>query len=780
MFGNKPLVSVIIPSRVGEEIESLPSIKKQTYKNLDVIVEYDKNKEGAAITRNRGYARKKGKLVFFCDNDISLFPDALDNLYAKMKETGAKWVFGRVMIDGYDVTKKKGAVPKNKHSVEYAYHFHGISTMSLIDASALEEFGANVFDPTLKRFIDWDLWIRLDKAGYKGAFLDKLILTTKNRPGGISSGGKKDFEKSEERIFKKHEISRKIADIVIPHHNRHDHLEKCLEGIDNRIFNIIIVSGGTFAENCNKGAKLAVTDNIIFLNDDVETKNEVLVELATADYDYCSTSQFINGIKYHAIGWNKTNLSVAESFLLSRKPEDNLIPSGYCFKVRRDVWEKLGGLNEEYKNGAEDCDLGFRALEMGLNIGYIDRPMVHHHSQSDGRFAYTAENNLIFNERWKESDIMKFKGIKAVKPSEKEHLDIVISGASMGHLSGQPMYCYELARQLKKDGHNITVVSDWKEYHGKEGHFLKDNLEKEGILCLDWKQVIVGKKDLWIVSEGLSTPISIDAPILNVIHSEYDEESPIKNIPVGYICIRPSILEHIVKEHNIPREKCYVVYNGIDRERFKKKDRIKRNYKKIVIPCTHTVLKKKFMEYMAEIANESEGGIKVEFHGPIVKCNIKETDAVKFIPDSFHIENAIVDADEVAGVLLGRVNLEANSCGIPSMIYDPVTLESRPFFMGEEAFDKRHNIKNVSKQIIEIARNIIDGEYDCVVSKIKNVPSMPANTVKKESEKKEAEKIRVFKVNPVISNLVNTLNRKRMSEEESTIFRIAHSSHLQK
>jgi len=53
---------------------------------------------------------------------------------------------------------------------------------------------------------------------------------------------------------KEYHFKKKIADIIIPHHNRHDLLKNTLDKLPNDIFNIIIVSGGTFAENCNKGA----------------------------------------------------------------------------------------------------------------------------------------------------------------------------------------------------------------------------------------------------------------------------------------------------------------------------------------------------------------------------------------------------------------------------------------------------------------------------------------------------------------------------------------------
>jgi hypothetical protein len=77
---------------------------------------------------------------------------------------------------------------------------------------------------------------------------------------------------------------------------------------------------------------------------------------------------------------------------------------------------------------------------------------------------------------------------------------------------------------------------------------------------------------------------------------------------------------------------------------------------------------------------------------------------VKVFPDTFNIEKPIAEADYVAGILLGRVNLEANSCGVPSKIYDPVTLKNTIFLLDEKEFDNKHNIKNVAKKILAVKR----------------------------------------------------------------------------
>ncbi len=273
----------------------------------------------------------------------------------------------------------------------------------------------------------------------------------------------------------------------------------------------------------------------------------------------------------------------------------------------------------------------------------------------------------------------------------------------MSYLSGQPLYCYELALELKRIGHDVEMRSDWNGFKGNDGHKLKENLLNKGVKCTEWDDE-VGKYDLWLASEDVSMRVKSDAPMINIIHSEYDCESPIQNRPFAWVAIRPSILEHIVESHSIPRDKCFVVYNGVDRDRFKRAKRHKGQHRLTVVPCTFDYLREKFIRHCESLANEDN---HYHFYGSNHGVQIKETDCVKVFPDTFNIESKIAEADCVYGILLGRVNLESNSCGVISRIYDPVTLENEIFLMNEEDFDKRHNIKNVAKELLKIYDDFI-------------------------------------------------------------------------
>ncbi len=301
----------------------------------------------------------------------------------------------------------------------------------------------------------------------------------------------------------------------------------------------------------------------------------------------------------------------------------------------------------------------------------------------------------------------------------------------MSYLSGQPLYCYELAMELKRQGHEIEVRSNWTAFGGTDGHKLFENIAKAGIRPTGWDSTWLTKDfDLWIASEEESMRIAgdiPDVPMIQIVHSEYDVETPIKDRPFAYVCIRPSIQDHIVKEHGIPEEKCHVIYNGIDRKRFKKGKKHKGDYNLTVVPCTFDPLREKFIRHCERLASKMN---HFHFYGNPHGVEIKETEFVKVFPDTFNIEKPIAEADYVAGILLGRVNLEANSCGVPSKIYDPVTLKNTIFQMEEKEFDNKHNIKNVAKKILAIKRPTKKTKVDKAMGKTK---AMPINKIEEDA-----------------------------------------------
>ena len=72
-----------------------------------------------------------------------------------------------------------------------------------------------------------------------------------------------------------------------------------------------------------------------------------------------------------------------------------------CLMIRKDVFNLVGGFDEEYINGWEDTDLNLKVRENGFDVWYTGkRPVYHKHFGSRGRFAFEKENRLRYDSIW--------------------------------------------------------------------------------------------------------------------------------------------------------------------------------------------------------------------------------------------------------------------------------------------------------------------------------------------------------------------------------------------
>ncbi len=180
-------ISIIIPAyNCSKTINScLQSVFNQTFSDFEVIVVNDGSKDdlkiamrlwmdkvkyieqenkGAPSARNRGFTESSGEFVIFLDADIIAKPSMLAKLYKKLEESpkfsyaysSFLWGWKKFKLWNFDEEKLKQIPYIHTSALIRREHFPG-------------------FDPNLKKFQDWDLWLTMLKKGHKGIWVDEIL-----------------------------------------------------------------------------------------------------------------------------------------------------------------------------------------------------------------------------------------------------------------------------------------------------------------------------------------------------------------------------------------------------------------------------------------------------------------------------------------------------------------------------------------------------------------------------------------------------------------------------
>ena len=212
-----PLVSVVIPAYNASEFigETLDSVFAQTFTGFEVIVINDgspdtqelervlqrfppklryikQENKGAAAARNTGLRAAAGELVAFLDADDTWLPAFLEKQTAFLKSTRADFVFCDALLFGdsllsgrtfMQVQPPAGEVtPENLLSVTVTVL---TSTVVARRAPVLE---VGLFDESMRRGHDFDLWLRLAKLGIRFAYHHEVLAHHRIVESGLSGG----------------------------------------------------------------------------------------------------------------------------------------------------------------------------------------------------------------------------------------------------------------------------------------------------------------------------------------------------------------------------------------------------------------------------------------------------------------------------------------------------------------------------------------------------------------------------------------------------------------
>ena len=188
-----------------------------------------------------------------------------------------------------------------------------------------------------------------------------------------------------------------------------EYLKSCYDNI--KVIKNIENKG--FAVACNQGAKLANGEILVFLNNDTVPLAgwlETMVACAERDDDIGvigSKLLYPDGTIQHA-GIELIKGVPEHPFRNAPGdiPEANMIReldmvTGACLLIKKEIFERCNGFDENYRNGVEDVDLCLKVRDLGFKVVYNPfSALYHHEGKTAGRFNNVRENLELFFKRW--------------------------------------------------------------------------------------------------------------------------------------------------------------------------------------------------------------------------------------------------------------------------------------------------------------------------------------------------------------------------------------------
>lgn len=432
------------------------------------------------------------------------------------------------------------------------------------------------------------------------------------------------------------------------------------------------------------------------------------------------------GTVNHESGGKKWESKYSESFGNSICPVvvlDGLFLAFSKSRIKKQFNEDFHGFH------FYDIPFCFENFIEGVKLGVITNIRITHKSIGETNNQW-EENRILFETKYKEN-----LPVKLPFDSQRK-IKVLISCLFFRTFTGSELYVYELARQLQKLNCDVTVMS-------QIGGVLTDMAKRQGIKVISFEQAPgfkLGDGKWGFTNEkGFqpSTPnmmYKISEPSFDLIHMQHkpvaermiqfypeiekiysihseviELENPIKHESIKkYIAIRPEIKDYLINDFQIPEENIEVIYNPIDKEKFKVKNPTNEN--SILFVGTIDYLRREtildLIEYTKENGKELwlVGEDKSNYLSQILL-----NPHVKHFPPTWNVESIINRCSETAGIQLGRTTIEGWMCGKPGWIYK---VDSGGFILSKELFEvpddiEKYDSSKVAENIHNLYRNIL-------------------------------------------------------------------------
>ena len=416
--------------------------------------------------------------------------------------------------------------------------------------------------------------------------------------------------------------------------------------------------------------------------------------------------------------------------------EETVIVDGVFFSVHK------GRIKEDFDLGVNgfhfyDVDFCFRNHLAGVKVGVHTNIKITHLSIGETNDEW-ENNRVVFADKFKSDLPLTIK--KTFRNNQK--IKVLIGCLSFANLTGSEMYVFELAKELIKQGCDVSICSSIGNPLAKRaialGIKLYNTQEPPGFKLGDgqWTlntpqgQITSEQGRLYKIAEVNFDVLHLnhkpitehllklypDTNAICSIHSEViDLELPVISGQIKkYVAIRPEIKDFLIDSQGIDSGKIDVIYNPINYNKFKKVNSPKRNGKRLIFVGTLDYLRKATLLDLIKTTREEgkelwivgkENGVTVD---ELKSDEGGDTSHVTYYPPTANVEKLIQQCDETAGILLGRTTIEGWFCGKGGWIYDVNkygAFSEKTFHPVPDDIDK-FRADNVALEIIEKYKEI--------------------------------------------------------------------------
>ena len=478
---SEPLVSVVMPVWNREQVvaSAIDSVLQQTYQNWELIVVDDGSTDstvaevrafaaederirlvegthaGVGRARNLGIEHSSGELIAFLDSDNRWLGNFLEmSVRALGREPGAVAAYSAMRLSGPD---GQLTYLGEQVSVSALAKGNAIDMNTLVArAAVLKEIGS--FDTTLKRWVDYDLILRLAARGplrympfigcdYFDGDASVRITSRESSNWQFVPMGKHmvDWENLPTRLDAR--VRGRVSIVMLTYQEHRETIrsvDRVLRTTDGLDVEVILVDNGSrpavsrslsaryagnprvafhrlarnynFAIGSNVGYARSTGEFVLFLNNDTEVREGWLLPLL----ERLKSSSAL-AVQPLMVFPNDTVQTAGTVFadrdhlpvhLLAHHPQEDARRHGGqdlsavtagAMLLRAETFELLRGFDPIYANGYEDIDFCLRARERFGRSFEVEAAsvVVHEESKSPGRFARETENQQIFLARWK-------------------------------------------------------------------------------------------------------------------------------------------------------------------------------------------------------------------------------------------------------------------------------------------------------------------------------------------------------------------------------------------